>query len=108
LPTDSKTTINKAEIRAQESTLSSLTWESFDDLVKSTTSIWKIELNTDQWQNSKCSCIPFMKHYICKHIIAVANVFRLNTIPEQALQVPLGLKRKRGAPTKARTALIVQ
>ena len=47
---------------------------------------------------------------MCKHLIAISSTLRLEgcVIPLLAKNVPLGKKRKRGAPTKAKKVLIVQ
>jgi len=108
IPSKLKTSLDKSEVRAYQTILDSLTWDSFEDLNKSTTSIYKIDVNTEQWEDSSCSCIYFMKNYTCKHIIAVANKLKLNVMPDNAKQIPLGMKRKRGAPSKTKTALFVQ
>ena len=45
---------------------------------------------------------------MCKHLIAISAILRLEgcVIPKLAKTVPLGQKRKRGAPAKAKKALI--
>ena len=45
-----------------------------------------------------------------KHVLALSSVKKFNNavISEQAKQIPLGQKRKRGAPSKAKQALIRQ
>ena len=47
---------------------------------------------------------------MCKHLIAISSKLRLEgcVISLLAKTVPLGQKRKRGAPTKAKKVLIVQ
>ena len=47
---------------------------------------------------------------MCKHLIAVSSTLRLEgcVIPLLAKTVSLGQKWKRGAPAKAKKALIVQ
>ena len=44
---------------------------------------------------------------MCKHLIAISATLRLEgcVIPKLAKTVPLGQKRKRGAPAKAKKAL---
>ena len=45
---------------------------------------------------------------MCKHLIAISATLRLEVcvIPKLAKTVPLGQKRKRGAPSRAKKALI--
>ena len=47
---------------------------------------------------------------MCKHLIAISATLRLEgcVIPLLAKSVPLGQKRNRGAPIKAKKALILQ
>ena len=76
--------------------------------MKFETSIWCIDINNEDWLQSKCNCPFFLKNYYCKHMIGVANILRLDgcSIPLNAKIVPLGQKRKRGAPKKATRALL--
>ena len=69
-----------------------------------------IEPNPVNWKLGRCSCPFYLKNYICKHVIAVSATLRLDgcIIPLTAKQIPLGQKRKRGAPKKAAQALIRQ
>ena len=47
---------------------------------------------------------------MCKHLIGISARCKLDgcQIPLKAKQVPLGQKRKKGAPSKAKKALIAQ
>ena len=85
-------------------------WKTFDAYAKDASSIWSIELNQENWKLGKCSCPYFIKNYMCKHLIGISARCKLVgcQIPLIAKQVPLGQKRKRGAPSKAKKALIVQ
>ncbi|RMZ95911.1 hypothetical protein BpHYR1_026499 [Brachionus plicatilis] len=51
-------------------------------------------------------CPSYDKKNICKHIIGVASYFKLYTIPLEIKNLPMGEKRKRGAPKKATKALV--
>jgi len=53
----------------------------------------------------ECSCFQFKKYYSCKHALGLQVRMNLVEVPPQARNVPLGRKRKRGRPSRARRAL---
>ena len=63
--------------------------------------VWKIIFNKDDYLQSTCTCRPFLKDYMCKHILGLAIQHRLVTVPPQTLNVPLDQKPRRGRPKKA-------
>ena len=84
---------------------------SLDELIKCESSIWSISLNQiDDWRKGTCSCPYHQKNNKCKHLCALSSVMKIedSIIPETAKQIGLGQKRKRGAPGKAKKALIIQ
>jgi hypothetical protein len=85
-------------------------WTDFNHLIQSEASMWCIVTEDSNWKLGKCSCPFFSKNYKCKHLIAISSALKLDNciIPQNAKNIPLGQKRKRGAPTKAKKALIVQ
>ena len=87
-----------------------LNWDDLDSLFESESSIWCIVLDESDWTSGKCSCSYFSKHYKCKHLLGLSYRKKLPgaSISEAAKQIPLGQKRKRGAPTKAKGALVRQ
>ncbi len=58
----------------------------------------------------KMQLLLLAKHYKCKHLFALSYNKKLNgaLISETAKQVLLGQKRRKGAPSKAKKALIRQ
>ena len=64
--------------------------------------------NEKNWKNAKCSCPAYFKNYICKHIIGLAARLKFIVIPNEAKTVPIGEKRKRGRPARAKKALETQ
>ncbi|CAF1497238.1 unnamed protein product [Rotaria sp. Silwood1] len=71
--------------------------------------IWRMEMeNNEAWKKSKCNCPAVFKHYICKHIVGMAIRLKYCKPPSAAKTVPIGEKRKRGRPTKAKAALLIQ
>ena len=65
-------------------------------------------MNDSYWKRSKCNCPAFLKNYICKHIVGMAIRLKHCKPPPEAKTVALGEKRKRGRPSKAKPALLVQ
>ena len=57
----------------------------------------------------KLVCPAFFKNYICKHAVGMAIRLKYCKPPPAAAKtVPIGEKRKRGTPAKAKLALLVQ
>lgn len=82
-------------------------WTTFNQFKKSF-DIWCLEMNDSNWKKSKCNCPGFLKNYICKHVVGMAIRLKHCKPPAEAKTVPLGEKRKRGRPSKAKPALLVQ
>lgn len=82
----------------------------FDEYKKGYFSFWKVTLPNNQtdWITGCCDCPDFYRKYVCKHLIGLAIRLKFVMPPLEAKAQPLGLKRKRGRPTKARAALIIQ
>ena len=71
--------------------------------------IWRLEIRDEShWKTSKCNCPAFLKNYICKHIVGMSIRLKYCKPPPAAKSVPIGEKRKRGRPAKAKPALLVQ
>ncbi|XP_028175937.1 uncharacterized protein LOC114364130 [Ostrinia furnacalis] len=86
------------------------TWKTFDQYKQIYFSHWKLIMpkNSNMWADSKCSCPKFAKKYMCKHVIGLAIRLKFVTVPLEAKNIQIGQKRKRGRPTKAKRALIIQ
>ncbi|CAF4632468.1 unnamed protein product [Rotaria sp. Silwood2] len=83
-------------------------WTTFNQFRKSF-DIWRMEMeNNEAWKKSKCNCPAFFKHYICKHIVGMTIRLKHCKPPPAAKTVPIGEKRKRGRPAKAKAALLIQ
>ena len=70
-------------------------------------SIWRMEEGTN-WMNAKFNCPAFLKDYICKHVVGMGIRLKQCIPPAAAKSVPIGAKRKRGRPARAKKALLVQ
>lgn len=62
----------------------------------------------ENWLQSECQCSDYFKLYICSHIIGIAIRLKCIAPPAEAKAVPIGEKRKRGRPAKAKPALVRQ
>lgn len=85
-------------------------WETFDEFQKFAFTHWTVVLpsqNSD-WVNGQCNCPEFFKNYKCKHFTGLAIRLKYITPPVEAKNIAIGQKRKRGRPTKAKCALLVQ
>eukprot|EP01024_Parvocaulis_polyphysoides_P009218 TRINITY_DN12837_c0_g1_i2.p1 TRINITY_DN12837_c0_g1~~TRINITY_DN12837_c0_g1_i2.p1 ORF type:complete len:610 (+),score=28.52 TRINITY_DN12837_c0_g1_i2:103-1932(+) len=84
-------------------------WKTFDEFKIWRYSVWVIDgIQDGEYKSATCTCPTFLKQFICKHIIGIAILRGYVTPPLQAKDVPLGQKRKRGRPSKAKKALIIQ
>lgn len=84
--------------------------ENFDEFKEQMFSRWEVTLpiNKEEWAQGKCTCPTFFKMYMCKHVIGLSIRLKYTVPPVEAKNIPLGQKRKRGRPSKAKPALIVQ
>ena len=87
---------------------SKFTWKTFDSYKKSVNSMWKVEMKSKEWEKSSCTCAKYLKQYVCKHILGIAINEGLYDVRPEAKNIPIGEKRKRGRPQRAKRALIVQ
>jgi hypothetical protein len=85
-------------------------WETFDKFKINGFQSWTTILPKDQndWIKGECNCPSFFKKMLCKHIVGLAIRLKLAVPPPEAKNVPIGTKRKRGRPAKAKKALLVQ
>lgn len=60
------------------------------------------------WANAFCVCTDGLKKYLCEHIVGIALRFKVVEAPTEAKSIPIGQKRKRGRPAKAKQALTRQ
>ncbi|KAK7577988.1 hypothetical protein V9T40_010193 [Parthenolecanium corni] len=67
--------------------------------------LWTI--NKNDIKDSNCTCPYFLKNASCKHTLGMLIRLKLVAPPPRAKTVPLGQKRKRGCPTKAKRALLI-
>lgn len=77
-------------------------WKTFAQFERFNYGIWRIHLDEG------CTCPTYLKFNVCKHLLGMKIRLKQVEVPVEAKLVPLGQKRKRGRPTKARKVLIIQ
>jgi uncharacterized Zn finger protein len=84
-------------------------YNTFDQFKKRAFVVWIVNVPTDgdKWKDGKCTCPSFLKKYMCKHVIGLSIRLKYVKPPPAAKQVPIGQKRKRGRPSVATKALLV-
>lgn len=91
-------------------TIGETNWQTFDEFRQKEFSyceaVFPNPSNAENWLKADCDCKMFYKKYICEHIIGIALRMKWTTAPIEAKNIPLGSKRKRGRPAKAKAALI--
>lgn len=80
----------------------------FKELHEYSQGIWVIVILPHSVFESHCSYPIFLKESFCKHMLGILIRLKLVDVPAEAKNVPLGRKRKRGCPSKAVRALLVQ
>lgn len=109
-----KPDITKTKLNNYIRLMKNMRWDDLDHYVDTATSIWKIILSkncsveNEEWKNGICNCPVFYKEYMCKHLIGISMRNKFCKIPLIAKNIPIDTKRKRGRPSKAKKALIVQ
>ncbi|OXA39961.1 Glycerol-3-phosphate dehydrogenase [NAD(P)+] [Folsomia candida] len=83
------------------------TWTKFDTYKKCKERLWIVNYNEEEWSSSRCNYTSFKKKYMCKHVMGIAVIRKDFTVRDEAVTVPVGTKRPRGRPAKARRALLV-
>ena len=83
--------------------------KTFDEFRKLQFGTWVITIFDEGTADSSlCSCPYFLKNNICKHALGMLLQLKVVQALEDAKRIPLGQKRKRGKPAKAKRAFLVQ
>jgi hypothetical protein len=74
--------------------------------------IYDVKIVPHSWKQSTCTCVSFMKFYLCKHIVGICERLHMNVIPRKmrhfkAKAKKIERKKKRGRLSKAKKALEV-
>jgi hypothetical protein len=79
-------------------------FNSFNQYKVAMFNIWTTTLPTDKvkWVDGKCDCPAYFKKRLCKHVVGVAIWTKIAVPPPVAKAIPIGAKRRRGRPAKAK------
>lgn len=80
----------------------------FDDFAKLMFSLWRLELNSVDFHVSICTCPPWLKDGLCKHVVGTAIKLQLVKPPQRVNQKLLKMPLKRMPRIKAVRALTLQ
>lgn len=84
-------------------------WNTFNEFKARFQLGWRTYVqDADSWIHGSCTCPQFMKKYVCKHMVGIALRLKFVKVPLEAKALPLNQKRKRGRPSKAKKALLIQ
>lgn len=77
-------------------------WDSFDDFKNRAFKLYLVKFpNSEQnWMTGSCTCVMYLKQFVCKHLIGIATRNGWASPPMEAYQVPIGKTRGRGRPKK--------
>jgi hypothetical protein len=85
--------------------------KTFKEYTDWSTELWNVEVkktNSDSSAVSTCICPFFQKNRQCKHSLGMLIRLKSVNVPLEAKNLPIGRKRKRGRPSKAKQALLIQ
>ena len=99
-------TIREGDIDKFERQLKNMNWHKFDTFKKYQSGIWLVTMSDEDWMHATCTCPTYCKHYTCKDTVGIAISKGYIQVPDEALTIPIGHKRKRGRPSKATKALL--
>ena len=97
--------LSNADVKQYKTSVEKLSFKSFEQYHNIVNGIWVTTLNREEFRKSSCTCPSYLTNFLCKHIIGIAALQKIVKIPSQAKSVPMGLKPKRGRPTKTKKAL---
>lgn len=87
-------------------------WNSFEDFKANNFQfnyvVFPASLTKSNWNEGKCDCSAFFKVYMCEHVLGISLRMKFVVAPDEAKSLPLGQKRKRGRPARAKAALVIQ
>lgn len=84
-------------------------WNTFDEFKKLEFAFVRTKFNfpvtKENWLAGECDCAKYFKVYVCEHLVGIALRLKVVSAPVEAKTLPIGQKRKRGRPAKAKPAL---
>ena len=101
-------TLQESDIQKYDKQSRTLNWTKFDTQQLYQNRLWIVSMDGENWRQGICTCLLFLKQYICKHIVGKAILRNYFQVSAEAKTVPLGQKRKKGRSAATKKALIVQ
>lgn len=87
-------------------------WNSFEEFKSENFKFNYVSFPTPMTKNNYshgvCDCSSFFKLYMCEHVLGIGLRMKFVVVPDEAKSLPLGQKRKRGRPARAKAALVLQ
>lgn len=83
-------------------------WKKFADFKRSLDIVhttFDYPVTANNWAHGFCDCSDGFKKYLCEHMVGIVLRLKVISAPAEAKAIPLGQKRKRGRPAKAKKAL---
>lgn len=84
-------------------------WKSFNEFKRYAFAVvhttFPYPITSENWTDGLCDCVDGFKLFMCQHKIGIAIRLKVVTPPIEAKNIPIGQKRKRGRPAKAKKAL---
>ena len=74
-------------------------WEHFANYVDWLNKVCRVDINSENWSLSKCTCTWFKKNYICSHMVGMCIRLGLCEAPPIAQNIEIGKHRGVGRPT---------
>jgi hypothetical protein len=97
--------LSTADVKAYKRHVQKLDFASFDSYHDIVNGMRRTVLNRAEYLKSTCTCPTYFREYVCKHIIGIASLQKIEPIPSKAKSVPIGAKPRRGRPTATAKAL---
>lgn len=95
IPSDAGLIINPQQL----ATYKARSWRSFDAFYGNIAAIWVVKIGDNDIETATCTCPPFMKNYVCKHILGIGLRSKIITHPLHLRQLSKRPNR-RGRPKK--------
>lgn len=80
-------------------------WRDFSSFVDDWNSIWRVEMPNENLDGSTCTCPPYLKLYMCKHIVGIRLRLQTLDIPDHIEKVEKR-RNQRGRPSRVPPALV--
>ena len=104
IPTGKQTELSKACCESYLNEEQQQKWKNFDEMVSFLESLHIVQVDSNSWQQSKCTCASWVKNLKCNHVISVCyRLYKSKKLSDQefmtaVMNLPIEPNRKRGRP----------